>query len=490
MGRLKKEEKAHDERMNDSNTRIKQAGTSYHVAVHCGLRCLNGSCKVRYTRRRLKRAHAMLARNMPVMSISSAYLVLRCLKRNSKLFVRLLGHCFANHAPDSNHALLVTQQHTSTTYSVAASLSRVADAEWVRTCESIRRFSPSIGPLGEWRALCEGAWIGPLPDDLPDVSLPPAQISPPNQGVTEWGQTIPTATQQQYPGSLPFPSQTTLVDLERPRPAFSSNEQNQGSINSITTLSSFPFPPTHFPIPLATNEAELHRQRMQMQSLQVPQPSQTVQKAHMLSESPKPIESALSDTQTLIGNFNSPPVSQGQMASSSSQYTFADNHPGERILHGNTGSVIYTGSENKVPEQSQSREEAKPRRPSLITRPTSSDKSTSSKLLSIKQPKQPPRLGEREFGASMDTPSTFKNRSIDVAKMSLERTDSSVSNGSIVAVMRSRYSRTVSLWCFDSAHNFQPNFFLSDRAFFAGTERCTALADECFRPRFAVSAYR
>jgi hypothetical protein len=338
----------------------------------------------------------------------------------------------------------VTQQHTSTTYSVAASLSRVADAEWVRTCESIRRFSPSIGPLGEWRALCEGAWTGPLPDDLPDVSLPPAQIPPPNQGVTEWGQTIPTATQQQHPGSLPFPSQTTL---ERPRPAFSSNEQSQGSINSITTLSAFPFPPTHFPVPLAINEAELHRQRIQMQSLQVPQPSQTVQQAYMLSESPKPIESALSDTQTLIGGFSSPPVSQGQMTSSSSQYTHADNLPEERIPQRKAGLVVYTGSENKVPEQSQSREEAKPRRPSLITHPTSSDKSTSSKLLSIKQPEQSPRLGEREFGASVDTRSTFKNRSIDVAKRSLERTDSSVSNGSIVAVMRSRYTRTVSLWC-------------------------------------------
>ena len=34
-GQLKKEERAHDDRMNDSNTRIKQAGTSHHVAIHC-----------------------------------------------------------------------------------------------------------------------------------------------------------------------------------------------------------------------------------------------------------------------------------------------------------------------------------------------------------------------------------------------------------------------------------------------------------------------
>lgn len=46
MGQLKKEEKAHDERMNDSNTRIKQAGTSYHVAVPC-MACVVSTVAVR-----------------------------------------------------------------------------------------------------------------------------------------------------------------------------------------------------------------------------------------------------------------------------------------------------------------------------------------------------------------------------------------------------------------------------------------------------------
>lgn len=44
--RLKKEEKAHDERMNDSNTRIKQAGTSYHVAV-LSVACVVSTVSVR-----------------------------------------------------------------------------------------------------------------------------------------------------------------------------------------------------------------------------------------------------------------------------------------------------------------------------------------------------------------------------------------------------------------------------------------------------------
>lgn len=335
-----------------------------------------------------------------------------------------------------NHALLVTQQHTSTTYSVAACVSRVADAEWARTCESIRRFSPSIGPLGEWRALCEGAWTGSLPNGLPDISPTPAQAPLPTRGVTEWGQNIPPS-KHEYQTSLPLPSQTNPADLERPHPPFSSNEhnQNQGSISSITTLSAFPFPPTHFPIPLAANEAELQRQRTQMQSLQVPQPAQ---QHILLSESPQPIKSALSDTHMRV-DFELHSASKGQTTLSSSQYGYSDDQFEERMAQEMTGPGISTGSEKKDLEQaqSQSREEARLRRPSLIARTTSSEKTFSSK-----QPEHTPP-SEREFGSSVESRSAFKSRSIDAAKKTLERTDSSLSNRSIVAAMRNRYSRTV-----------------------------------------------
>ncbi|KAG1739204.1 uncharacterized protein EDB91DRAFT_1053950 [Suillus paluster] len=395
--KLAKEEKTHDERMNDSNARIKQAGQAYEK-------------KAKKSARDAGEEHAR--------------------------YVNLLSVLGPEMSQEKyNHTLLVTQQHTSTTYSIAACLSRVADAEWARTCESIRRFSPSIGPLEEWRVLCEGAWTGPLPDDLPDESPPPAQASPSNWGVTEWGQTARSG-KQQYPGSLPFPPQNNSIDLERPRPPFSSNEQNQGSINSITTLSAFPFPPTHFPVPLAANETELHRQRTQLRSLQVPQPSQTAQQTYLLSESPQPIESALSDTPTLVSSFRSPPVSQGPTTPPSSHYMYSDNsdnHPGERIPQEIVGSVFSTGSEKKVPELF--REEAKAHRSSLIAREISSEKT-----LTNKQPEQPP---PGEFGASVEIRSAFKSRSIDAAKKSLERTDSSVSNGSVVAAMRNRYSRTI-----------------------------------------------
>lgn len=51
---------------------------------------------------------------------------------------------------------MVTQRHEATLFSLAACLSRVADAEWLRVCEGVRRVSPNIGQVGEWRVLCEG----------------------------------------------------------------------------------------------------------------------------------------------------------------------------------------------------------------------------------------------------------------------------------------------------------------------------------------------
>ncbi|KAG7089515.1 hypothetical protein E1B28_011191 [Marasmius oreades] len=71
-----------------------------------------------------------------------------------------------------NHTLLASQRHSSTTYGIAACISRVADAEWTRACEGVRRFSPTIGKLSQWRAFCEGGWTGPIPQDLPDIDSP------------------------------------------------------------------------------------------------------------------------------------------------------------------------------------------------------------------------------------------------------------------------------------------------------------------------------
>ena len=79
------------------------------------------------------------------------------------------------------------------TFQVAATLSRVAEAEWLRTAEGLRRFCPLIGQLGEWKAFCEGGWIGPVPGDLPDVDQmpdPPREMQDAGPSAKEFGWSI------------------------------------------------------------------------------------------------------------------------------------------------------------------------------------------------------------------------------------------------------------------------------------------------------------
>ena len=68
----------------------------------------------------------------------------------------------------------MAQKHAVMTCSVSSTLARIADAEWARCCESVRKSSPQIGSLGEWRSLCDGGWMGKVPDDLPDIDIPVA----------------------------------------------------------------------------------------------------------------------------------------------------------------------------------------------------------------------------------------------------------------------------------------------------------------------------
>lgn len=210
--------------------------------------------------------------------------------------------------------MFVAQKHASTVFCVAGCLARIADAEWVRTCESMRRFAPTIGPLGEWRALCEGSWSGPLPDDLPDTpdmtSAHSYSISPTPtmttavgsavypSAVSEWGLTGTSPLTPQR--LLPIPPGGALTPsswpLDPPRLSYASNthsstnsrtsattndslnsNENQGSIHSITTLSAFPLPPTHIPVHASvspTTETEALKQQhkehqMQLQNIQV-----------------------------------------------------------------------------------------------------------------------------------------------------------------------------------------------------------------------------
>lgn len=384
---------------------------------------------------------------MLVTSISSASLVQKCLRRNSESLLRSL-RSRRDQSP-SNHAVHVTQQNTLVTFHVAACLSRIADAEWARICECMRRISPTIGSLAEWRSLCEGAWTGPLPDDLPDVSSETTQ-APITPGVSEWGQTgLSTPLRRSLPvppshspGSVSV-SAPTLLDP--PRSPFSAGNQNQGSINSITTLSAFPFPPTHFPVPLALNEAELQRQQTQLQSLQSvhsragsPSPPQSngalAPPAPILSDSPKQI------TATDLSESLAQDASRSLHSSQASQ-TPLSFPPVTRTPEAQPRPEPLMPEDNEAIKQIASGGK-KPRRPSLIARvPPPSDKP----IRPISPFKRAEHSStEKEFGIQSDnSKSAFKSHSVDAAKKNLERTDSTHSAGTSVAALRSKYTRSV-----------------------------------------------
>ena len=360
----------------------------------------------------------------------------------------------------SNHAVNVTQQNTLVTFNVAAGLSRIADAEWTRTCECMRRISPTIGSLGEWRSLCEGAWTGPLPNDLPAVSSEPFSPQAPfTPGVSEWGQTasgLSTPVRRllpvppsHSPGSASAPAATSL---DPPRSPFSTGTQNQGSINSITTLSAFPFPPTHFPLPLAMNEAELQRQQTQLQSLQSvhsrtgsPNPTQSngvlAPPAPILSDSPKqmaaadlPASLALDASRSSHSSLLTQSPSSSHQSPSVARTPEALPRPEPLTLSPEEKEAIKSIASGGGPK--------KPRRPSLIARvPPPSDKSI--------RPASPFKRAEhssteKEFGVHTDTSrSAFKSHSVDAAKKNLERTESTHSTGNNVAALRNKYTRAV-----------------------------------------------
>ncbi|EKM78814.1 hypothetical protein AGABI1DRAFT_107287 [Agaricus bisporus var. burnettii JB137-S8] len=129
--KLAKEEKVHDERIANANAKIKQAG-------------------IIFEKKSKKRAG-----DAP--------------EEHSK-YIQLISTLGPEITQEKyNHTLQTTQRHTVTIHNIAASLSRIADTEWTRCCESIRRSAPIIGFLGEWRALCEGLWYKDVPEDLVDL---------------------------------------------------------------------------------------------------------------------------------------------------------------------------------------------------------------------------------------------------------------------------------------------------------------------------------
>ncbi|KAI6024747.1 hypothetical protein BKA83DRAFT_10504 [Pisolithus microcarpus] len=486
--KLAKEEKAHDDRMNESNAKIKQAGQSYEKKSKKGTRDA-GEEHARYIN--------LLSVIGPEMSQEK-----------------------------HNHAMYVAQQHASTMFGVAACLARIADAEWARTCESMRRFAPTIGPLGEWRALCEGTWSGPLPDDLPDASSPRAQVLTPHSlsptptmttaagstaygnVVSEWGTTttserllpVPPGGGGFNPGSSPSVGN---IPSELPRLPYASNTYNstntqsstatndsvnsdghsQRSVNSITTLSAFPLPPTHIPGPVSATpvsqvaeaQRQQHHQVQQIQNIHaalshIEIQNHALNQAHPeLSGSPLPTESLLG-ADAAAGMSDAPrspriPPPTSHMPSVSRQNS--GGFPEERSRPGSSMEHRTPFSSNPPLPPMGGGEPPRPRRRSIIGRPPLPSPAPKSPLPPVPvlpsptlafRPDSPFKRSEqtdREFGVQKDGASAgnatsvdggdrgrsaFKSRSIDGGRKTLVRSESTGSN---VAALKNRYSQII-----------------------------------------------
>ncbi|KAF5382074.1 hypothetical protein D9615_004375 [Tricholomella constricta] len=431
--KLAKEERTHDERMANANARIKQAGQVYEK-------------KSKKNPRDATEEHAR--------------------------YINLITALGPEISQEKyNHALSVAQRHASTTYSAAACLSRVADAEWLRTCEGVRRFSPTIGQLGEWRALCEGGWSGSIPQDLPDLNE--SQQPQPDREV--FHEKRPEEEDLQAPTTLRNveardsrewteqarapPGYSSGAEAETPReppitrhsptstrtnPHSSSNSTQRTASNapsayepprpfvdknnsdSVRSLSVFPLPPTHFPIPPP-------RQQQPSQS----QSSQSSSYANLtrLTESPLPASVEDGDDQPAAA-MSSPQNVSSSTTPPSPEQRFQEKH---NILEAsNMSSPVNVMEESKIRQPMPIRSHTS--LPSVASYGRDAETSIPAELIS--EPTKPDFIDtDREFGVNVGYVS--KSRTAEAMKPSIvERIDTGGSSGSIVAAMRNRYSNT------------------------------------------------
>ncbi|KAF8206371.1 hypothetical protein K438DRAFT_1817076 [Mycena galopus ATCC 62051] len=405
--KLAKEEKAHDERLSAANAKIKQAGQIYEK-------------KSKKNPRDSADEHAR--------------------------YINLISSLGPEISQEKyNHTLQVTQRHTSTTYSVAACVSRVADAEWLRTCEGVRRVSPSIGPLGEWRALCEGGWTGPLPPSLVDPDPDPEQAqfdqesrgeetalmrnvrpTEANPGFQSRDQTpAMTPLASPNPGRVPLPHMNHSLppsSFEPPRPLV---DPNSGSVRS---LSAFPPPPTHFPIP---SQHSLQQQSQQASSKQSSSSSSGSNSNLAFPTTPQ-AEVSLLEPERQVDEPSSMPPSPNPNQHSPNPNQYGDSKPAPTSLQHDDADI-----KRPIPLRSQTVDS--PYQPNLdrISSPTGSHTGSMTRRA---YPRGDYVEEERDFG----TVSKAQSDVLDTtqARNGVERSDTGGSSGSVVAAMRNRYSST------------------------------------------------
>jgi hypothetical protein len=330
----------------------------------------------------------------------------------------------------------------------------VADAEWLRTYDGVRRFAPAIGQLGEWRALCEGGWTAAIPGGLADIddsderlrngTAPNSNQLANDERITNRQQDtnpVREMTYQNVSGANPSAGHPLNGEREREYPpstvgtssgqqlsqpqqlhhAPSANQtQNYSSSSSgppslqephhetydgaAATLASFPNPPTHIPVPFPSS----HPPSLSQQH--PPQP-----------QTPKATPPRLTDSPISNDLYGAKPGTE--FHDSPTSLLSSDQFP--ELSHAESNNTSIRNPERSPPQ----------------------DKGLSPRITSgaYRQGDSP-----TEFGVATNNNGVYGrgvSRSVDVQEKSpgVNRTDTAGSSGSIVAAMRQRYSSQVGL---------------------------------------------
>ncbi|TBU52736.1 hypothetical protein BD310DRAFT_831621 [Dichomitus squalens] len=462
--KLAKEERTHDEKIASANQKIKQAGQIYE----------------RKAKKYPRDAAEEHTRYMNLLSTLGPEV-------NREKY---------------NHALLVTQKHTSTMYNLASSLSRVADAEWMRSCESVRRYSPTIGQLGQWKALCEGGWSGSVPPDLPDgnAAEPSASSSQPtgskeqdsddlngirdlstpllekpapeytSRNASERESTSRAATPSgQSPAPPPqyFPptpaaeptadarpnSDTTSKEAEdRPAPQ-SGVEQLVNADERSATIDAFPAPPTHFPMPPANGSKFNSNANAVTTPSPTSPPTQEIQNRSEATRLDLPESSSLTpfprftesptpeSTSALTNDFRSPTRAGPLTTPADSNSVSLPDSNSERDREQGPPPFSYS----QTSRSSQSYASSQVSRPTIDTEKGAS-RSTAEQV-ATPSPSVPTSyrrgdyMEDAEFGVRQSLESPRLRAAEPTPGRALEPNDTGRSNGSVVAALRDRYAR-------------------------------------------------
>ena len=367
----------------------------------------------------------------------------------------------------SNHSLMVNQRQGETLFSLSSSLSRVADGQWLRICEELRRVSPNIGQVGEWRALAECSscyscwpmlhlttwytanWTGPIPPSLPefeDSSGPLAEHEPPGaQKVSVDGlappesvgtpapeyasrAVTPTDSSSQPPRYF-SPARQATPKVDAP-PETEDVRDRSLSVNSLASLSSFPPPPTHFPLPsLPSNDIENTRQLSSQSS------SSSSSAPQLQPNTPTPSsQTSSTPTAAALGKLRKDSATFFDFASPPASPTNQTHDPTTNevvVLPGHAdGSSAQVQNKGKEPVSELDRLQQ-----SNLTSPASD----------ATKPRTYPQgdyANNSGFGARR-APSVGPSTSPSLPR-TVERSDTNrSSSSSVVAVMRDRYTRSV-----------------------------------------------